>query len=92
MGIGRSAIGILNREPQPALSADGPHVLVMSGEFYRTGQLRQRLTAAGAVVPAEAPDHELALAAFRALGHDCTSTSTGRSRLRSMTASPANSR
>ncbi len=72
VGIGRSAIGILNREPQPALSADGRHVLVMSGEFYRTGQLRQRLTAAGAVVPAEAPDHELALGAFRALGHDCT--------------------
>jgi len=71
VGIAQSSIGLLNRDPQPAVSADGRHVLFMAGEFYRVDELRGRLAAAGAAVAPDAADQEVALAAFRALGADC---------------------
>lgn len=66
IGLGRSTIGIFNPEPQPLISHNGRYVLFMSGELFRTDQLKKRLDRAG--MPYGQTHPELALAAFRAFG------------------------
>lgn len=76
VGLGRSAIGIFNREPQPIISADGSTILFMSGELYRIHILRKQLDKAG-IGPQGASHAELALAAYQAFGADFASKLDG---------------
>lgn len=69
VGLGRSGIGILNREAQPILSKDGQYVLFMTGELYRTNALQARLKSAN-IIPRNISHAELALCAFEAFGAD----------------------
>lgn len=71
VGLGHSGIGILNRQPQPATSADGTRVLFFVGEFYRTDVLRERLARDNVRVPPGASDADLASTAYDALGTEC---------------------
>ncbi len=65
IGMGRSGIGIFNREDQPIAKDDV--VLFMSGELIETRKLAQRLKAAG-YVPADESHLQLALGAYHIFG------------------------
>lgn len=43
VGLGRSGIGIFNREPQPLASGDRRLIIFMSGELYNAADLRRSL-------------------------------------------------
>jgi asparagine synthase (glutamine-hydrolysing) len=65
IGLGRSGIGIFNRETQPI--SDEDIVLFISGEFLDPQGLAQRLKAAS-YTPSSASHAELALGAYRIFG------------------------
>ncbi|MBN8620629.1 MAG: hypothetical protein J0L63_17075 [Anaerolineae bacterium] len=69
VGLGRSGIGIFNKEAQPVVHEDGNLILFMAGEFYRTSELRQALEGRG-YVSRDQSDPELALQAFCAYGEE----------------------
>lgn len=71
VGLGRSTIGIFNREAQPIISSDGNLILFMAGELYRTKELRKQLDALNA------SHAELALLAYQAFGADFASKLEG---------------
>lgn len=66
VGLGQMGIGIFNKKPQPVTSANGNLVLFLSGEFYKTVELRKALS-----IPQPVDDAELALAAFEAWDTGC---------------------
>ncbi|MDL1884307.1 asparagine synthetase B [Anaerolineae bacterium CFX8] len=65
VGLGRSGIGIFNREPQPLASGDRRLIIFMSGELYNAADLRRSLGGQ----PADT-DILLALHAFEQYGAD----------------------
>lgn len=65
--LGRRHIGLLNRAPQPIVSACGELMLCLAGEFYHQERRRAALVAAGELV-ADAGDAALALAVYRREG------------------------
>src|SRR5689334_20055135 len=67
VGMGRLAIGLLNRAAQPVRSADGRVWLCLAGELYHQQARRAELVRDGAVPP-DADDAALALAIFRRHG------------------------
>ncbi len=69
VALGQIGIGILNREAQPVISADGRFVLFMTGELYRTADLWQQLDVDG-FYPRNTSGPELALTAFQAYGSE----------------------
>jgi asparagine synthase (glutamine-hydrolysing) len=74
IGLGRIGINVFNREPQPIISQDGRRVLFMSGELYKTAELRQRLS-----LPSDEPESDpaLALRAFEQYGDTFASELNG---------------
>jgi asparagine synthase (glutamine-hydrolysing) len=67
VGMGRHAIGLLNRAAQPVRSADGRVWLCLAGEFYHQQARRAELVRDGAL-PLDADDAALALATYRRHG------------------------
>jgi asparagine synthase (glutamine-hydrolysing) len=67
VGLGRIGIGIFNQERQPIFSEDGSLMLCLSGEFYRTAELRRDLQAKGCFFRDES-DLELALRLYQVKG------------------------
>lgn len=69
LALGRVDIGILNPEPQPVSSSDGQVIVFLSGELYRTSEIRRELAASGAVFQRQ-DDPELVLHAYLIWGID----------------------
>ena len=67
VALGRVAIGIFNREPQPCTSEDGRLTLCFCGELYDAGPLRRELQQAGHP-PRDGSDPELVLRLYQAKG------------------------
>lgn len=67
VGLGRIGIGVFNREPQPLYSEDEDVAILLSGEFYHTGELRRSLQAKGCRFR-DASDLELALRLYQDRG------------------------
>jgi len=67
VGLAKLGIGIFNKKPQPVHSANGKHILFLSGEFYNTSGIRNEL----AIKQQQIDDAELALAAFEKWDTDC---------------------
>lgn len=76
VGLGRTGIGILNRNAVPLLSENGCQVVLMTGEFYDTQPVRRQIEQAGVILSNDS-DAELALGAYKAFGPDFSSRLEG---------------
>jgi asparagine synthase (glutamine-hydrolysing) len=67
LALGRTSLGVFNREPQPVSIDDGSLVCVMDGEIHDTAKLRQALTREGCAFRGDS-QAELLLRGFKARG------------------------
>ncbi len=74
VGLGHRRLSIIDvaGSPQPMASADGRAMLVFNGEIYNFRELREELSAAGAIFRTDG-DSEVILAAWQKWGQDCVS-------------------
>ncbi len=75
-GLGRVDIGVFNPQPQPAIDLDSQIVALLSGELYRTEDLRNELEQRGYMLE-RGDDPELALYAYLAYGREFVSQLEG---------------
>ncbi len=74
VGLGHRRLSIIDvaGSPQPMASPDGRAMLVFNGEIYNFRELREELSAAGAIFRTDG-DSEVILAAWQKWGPDCVS-------------------